>query len=295
MSADGVEGTLLGTLVMPYCSGMGNLIFAFLVGIKGAPGAEVVINSLVNNVTNLLLLIGLPAIFFGLNLLPSGKPKKRKGAPQNPQGIRLSLLLTLTAALFFTGITWALSQDGRIDFNDGLVLIALFLFWQTFHFFEVLKTNARQNRRFSWMLCVNLLLLGAGAYGIYLSTDWLVEWISRVDSGWGRAGKLGWLSGWIMVLPNALLAFYYAWRGKPEVVYTSQVGDGHICIPLCIGICALYQPIKTPPFFQTGVQLLLGATVFHLLMVTLTGRLPRFGGWLLVGAYLLFLYQGLIP
>ena len=35
MTTRGVEGTVLGTLVMPYCSGMGNLIFAFVMGAKG--------------------------------------------------------------------------------------------------------------------------------------------------------------------------------------------------------------------------------------------------------------------
>src|SRR5256885_8556918 len=69
MSKSGVEGTVLGTLVMPYCSGMGNLVFAFVLGAKGGPGEEVVTNSLVNNVTNMTLLIGLPAIFCGLHLL----------------------------------------------------------------------------------------------------------------------------------------------------------------------------------------------------------------------------------
>ena len=38
MSARGFEGTVLGTLVMPYCSGMGNLIFAFILGL--GPGAH---------------------------------------------------------------------------------------------------------------------------------------------------------------------------------------------------------------------------------------------------------------
>ena len=64
MTQSGVEGTVLGTLVMPYCSGMGNLIFAFVLGAKGGPGAEVVTNSLVNNITNMTLLIGLPTIFW---------------------------------------------------------------------------------------------------------------------------------------------------------------------------------------------------------------------------------------
>ena len=96
-----------------------------------------------------------------------------------------------------------------------------------------------------------------------------------------------------MVLPNGLLAFYYAWRGNPEVVYTSQVGDGHISIPLCIGIFALYRPIQVPPFFQTGVVILLGAAVLHFLFVAFFGRMPRFMGWVLVGAYGVFLWKGL--
>jgi cation:H+ antiporter len=97
-----------------------------------------------------------------------------------------------------------------------------------------------------------------------------------------------------MVLPNGMLAFYYAWRGNPEVVYTSQVGDGHICIPLCIGIYALYQPIKVPDFFQTGVLILLGAAVFHFLLVAIFGRLPRLMGWVLVVAYAVFVQRGLL-
>ena len=80
MTESGVEGTVLGTLVMPYCSGMGNLIFAFVLGAKGGPGAEVVTNSLVNNVTNMTLLIGLPAILWGMNVLPAAKAKKKSPA-----------------------------------------------------------------------------------------------------------------------------------------------------------------------------------------------------------------------
>ena len=58
MSAGGLEGTVLGTLVMPYCSGMGNLIFAFVLGTKGGPGKDLLTNALVNNVTNMTLLLG---------------------------------------------------------------------------------------------------------------------------------------------------------------------------------------------------------------------------------------------
>src|SRR5512136_2275481 len=100
MNASGVEGTVLGTLVMPYCSGMGNLTFAFLVGARGGPGAEVVTNSLVNNVTNLTLVIGLPTVIWGMSAGAGGKSKAKKPKQQQQQMHRLAMLLTLAAVLF---------------------------------------------------------------------------------------------------------------------------------------------------------------------------------------------------
>lgn len=303
LSDNGIDGTVLGTVVMPYCSGLGNLLFAFLLGSKNGSGAELMTNSLVNNVTNLTLLIGLPAIIWGMAIVPgrnSANPKTRKrGANKNNvnktfQINRLSLLLTLTAVLFFTGAVWALASDGRIDRGDGFVLIGLFFFWQCFQVFDVLKNNVRQNKSFSWILLVDLVLLGVGAYGIYISIDWLVDWLSQIKTGFISAKNLGLLSGWLMVLPNALLALYYGWTRRPEIIYTSQVGDGHICIPLCIGIFALYRPISLPTSFQIGMLILFGATIVHFFFVTIFGRLPRVIGLLFTGAYGYFLYRGFL-
>ena len=289
MAGGGMEGTVLGTLVMPYCSGIGNLIFAYVLGRQGGNGAEVMTNCLVNNVTNMTLLIGLPAVIWGMNIGPSGKGKKGKTNQLN----RLSLLLTLTAVLFFTGAAWVLGRDGKFDFNDGVILVGLFFFWQCFQVFDVLKSNVRQNKSFSWMLPVDLLLLGAGAYAVYASTDWLVNWVSHIHTGFVSAKNLGWLSGWLMVLPNGLLAFYYGWKRHPEVVYTSQVGDGHICIPFCIGIFALFKTFAVPHSFTLGVELLAAATAVHFVCVALFGQLPRFVGWLLLAGYGFFVYKGL--
>jgi cation:H+ antiporter len=293
MAADGMEGTVLGTLIMPYCTGMGNLVFAIVVAVKGGSGAEVVTNCLVNNVTNLTLLVGLPAALWGLAVLPKKAAEGRK--PDYSHHLdRLSMLLTLLAVLFFTGTAWALGRRGEIGFADGLVLVGLFLCWQSFHLFEVLRSNARLNKSFSRMLAVDLILLGVGTYGTYVSTDWLVSWVSNIKTGFISAHYLGWLSGWLDVLPNGLLAFYYGWRRKAEVVYTSQVGDGHVCIPLCLGIFALFKPIVVPPFFETGVLILGGATLVHLVFIGIWGRLPRIVGWLLTAAYGVFLYKGLV-
>jgi cation:H+ antiporter len=301
MSGRGFEGTVLGTLVMPYCSGLGNLIFAFILGRNGGNGADVMTNSLVNNVTNMTLVLGLPAIIWGIRVLPGNKagkakssPKKNIAAGKTHELNRLSLLLTLTAVLFFTGAVWALGRNGHIAFNEGLVLVGLFAFWQCFHVFDVLKHNVRQGQSLGWTLPLDLILLGIGAYGIYISTDWLVGWVSAQESGFVSAKHLGWLSGWLMVLPNALLALYYGWRGQPETVYASQVGDSHVSIPLCIGIFALYHTMDVTPFFNTAMSILLGVTLVHFLCVAIFGQLPRIVGLLLLAAYGVFLYKGLI-
>jgi cation:H+ antiporter len=232
-----------------------------------------------------------------MSVLPPEKAQKSKKKKANQQQVhkinRLSLLLTLIAVIFFTGVVWALASDGKLGFTDGLVMIGLFLFWQAFHVYDVLKTNVRQNKSFGWMLIVNLGLLGLGAYAIYLSTSWLVDWLSSIHSGFVSAKHLGWLSGWLMVLPNGLLALYYARRGNPEVVYTSQVGDGHISIPLSVGIYALYRPIDVPSFFYAGAAILLTAAIAHFVLVAIFGRLPRFMGWILTATYVVFLYKGM--
>jgi cation:H+ antiporter len=296
LGAAGMEGTVLGTLVMPYCSGLGNLIFAFVLGRAGGDSREVMTNCLVNNVTNMTLIIGMPALFWGLSLAgkKSAKPAKEKaGVPDKQRVSRLSLLLTILAAAFFTGVAWALGRDGTIGFTDGLVLVGIFLFWQAFHVFEALKGSAKQKRVFGFGFLINATLLLAGAYAVYISTDWLVSWLQGLHSGFLSAKHLGWLSGWLMVLPNALLALYYAEKKRAEVVYSSQIGDGHICIPLCIGVFALFKPIPTPDFFQLGVWILLGAVALHFLFIALLDKLPRLMGALLIAAYAVFVWKGL--
>ena len=298
----GLEGTALGTLIMPYCSGLGNLIFVGLIAAGRGPPGEVLTNCLVNNVTNLTLILGLTALIWGLRLAPPAKstrrtPVSRAGAGKPDTTVqlnRLSLLLTIVAGLFFAGVTWTLGADGELGASDGLVLIALFLFWQCFQVFDVLKHNVRQQHSFGPVFYLDLFIVLLGAGALYASIEWLVTWIERQQGDFVHAGNLGWLSGWLMVLPNALLAFFYAARGRADVAYASQVGDGHICIPLGLGIGAAWHPLTVPAFFETGIGILVGAAVVHLLCVLLADGLPKWMGWPLIGAYIWFVAAGFL-
>jgi len=297
MSARGFENTALGTLIMPYCSGMGNLIYAFVLGRQGGSGADVMTNNLVNNVTDMTLVLGVPTVIWGIRLLPKkGKNpegKKAKGAGQIHELNRLSLLLTLAAVLFFTGAVWALGRKGSLNADDSLVLIGLFLFWQCIHVVEVLKSNVRQGKSPGWMLPFDLVVLGLCAYAGYISINWLVAWAPNCPVHF-IANHQGFVSGWLMVLPNAVLAFYYGWRGQPETVYASQVGDCHVSIPLCLGVYTMFHSMAMPPLFYVGMWILLISTLLHVFFVTFFGRLPRIFGLTLVIAYGYFLWKGLL-
>lgn len=295
MEEKGLEGTVLGTLIMPYASGFPNLVFAFVLGRQGGDGALVLENCLVNNVTNLTLLIGLPALFWRMNVAPSIKEKRRKKRGTKTQRLNyLSLLLTLFALIFFTGALWAMGIDGAINTSDGMVLAGIFIFWQVFHVFDVLKHNVHKRQSLPWTMVLDVLLVIVCGLGIFSGIERVVQWIMQIGPGSILYDHLGLISGCVMVLPNGFLAIYYAQAGRADIVYSSQVGDGHICIPMCIGLFALFSTITVPGFMNFGILIVIGAGLVHFLLIFILGRVPKLIGAALIGAYGYFIYTGFI-
>ena len=136
-----------------------------------------------------------------------------------------------------------------------------------------------------------LLVVVLGA-GVLSGIDRLVAWVMALGPGFILYDQLGIISGSLMVLPNAVLAAYYAWARRADIVYSSQVGDGHICIPMCIGLFALFTAIQVPAQMTIGIMVILGAGLLHLFFVSVIGQLPRFMGALLTAAYGVFIYTG---
>lgn len=282
----GFQGTMVGTLIMPYCSGFANFAFAFVMGRSGGAGSIVLENCIVNNVTNLTLILGIPALFGGMRIY-------RRSEGQEARIGYFSMILTIIALLFFTGAMWTLARDGHLDFSDGLLLCGLFLFWQIIHLVEVMKNNVRRKQSLPPSLIADLALTGLCAWVCLYSIEELVTWVTTHGQGWLSVKYLGILSGILMVIPNALLALYYTARGRADIAYSSQIGDCHICIPLCIGMYALFNPMTLPASFMPGVIAIMGAGCIHLLFITLAGRIPRIIGGALALGYTFFVYKGL--
>jgi cation:H+ antiporter len=284
---NGFEGTLIGTLIMPYFSGFPNLCFAYLMAQKGSNGTVVLENCLVNNVTTLTLVLAIPSMLWGLNLF-----KGKKLAVNDMKVNRLSLLLSLLALVFFGAAVFAVSRDGNINTTDGMLLVGIFLFWQLYHIFDVLKNKTRGNVTIRKRIWFDLAIIGVCAWGIFSSIDNLIEWLSYRNTGIFSQARLGLLSGILMVVPNAFLALYYSAVNRSDIAYSSQIGDCHICIPLCIGVFALFSTISVSPSFQSTMIILIGAAMLHFLFLVFSGKLPRWAGLFLIGVYVFFLYKG---
>ena len=285
--AKGFQGTVTGTMVMPYCSGFSNLAFAFIMGTSGGDATMVLENCIVNNVTNLTLLLGIPALIWGLRITGS-----KENASEEKLDY-LSLLLTLIAMIFFTATVWALATDGSLSQGDGLVLVGLFLFWQVLQVFDLMKGNVRAEKKISPWVIFDILLVGGAAWGTYVSIEGLVEWINSGKS-FIAPSQIGFVSGILMVVPNAFLAFYYAATDRSDIAFSSQIGDGHICIPMCIGLYAVFSPIAIPASFRIGAIIIMAACAVHFLFVGLFKGVPRAMGGLLAASYGVFLFQGIL-
>jgi cation:H+ antiporter len=124
-----------------------------------------------------------------------------------------------------------------------------------------------------------LLVVAFRAWVYYSGIDRLVTWVMDLGPGFILYDHLGILSGCLMVLPNAVLAAYYARARRADIVYSSQVGDSHICIPMCIGLFAFFSVIQyAGPDANMGIMVILGAGLLHLFFVSFMGRLPRTHG-----------------
>jgi cation:H+ antiporter len=294
MSQRGVEGTVLGTVFMPLFSGLGNLMLVFVVLRRFGPAEEVAVNCVVNNLTNLTLLIALPALIWGLDMRFFMHNHNSLEESMEVSSLRrLSLKLTTLAMIFFTGAVYTLGRDGVLDQNDGIVLVGLFFFWQAFHVYEVKKEAVRGAQPWGPGIILDLILIAIGSLATLVSVDGIVASIMTAEIPMVGGETLGLLTGWLMVLPNAILAFYYAKRRKPEVVYSSQIGDGHICIPLCLGLFALNRDLPITGEVSEGLILILAGAAVHLYCLLVHHRLPAIVATALLAGYGYFVYTAI--
>jgi cation:H+ antiporter len=245
------------------------------------------INAWTNHLTGLCLVIALPTLIWGLRLSAKSRSKK---ALQESQSQRISLSLSLVAMVLFNLTLWTLGHDKEISRFDGFWLIGLFLSWQCFRYYELLKEVKQQSRDWHPMLVIDIALILTGSIVALLSTDGIVSGILAEKESILRADRLGLLTGVFMLLPSAGIALYYGWKQDSALIYRTQLSGGQISMPLSIGLFAIFKPITVLNFIEDGLLFITTVALVHLICVLLLSELPKLVAAGLVAAYSYALY-----
>ena len=290
LSKQGIEGSVLGTIFMPFFSGVGNIAFAVVLALNLGDGNDILTNCLFHNMTNMTLLIGVPMLIWSMAYLPNHKAWRE--VCEFKIG-RLSTELNLVAMFFFALFLWLLAMDGELSKADGWILILLFVFWHCFHIYDVKKTNLLKRKAYPRTLWLDIVILLLCSWAIYISIDYLVAWFQALDPNVMPPRMLGWFSGVLMVLPNALLAIYYGSHRRMDIVYASQVGDAHVCIPFCVGLFVVMRPFQVGEFLLQSLFILMGLFLSHLIFMMMIPKFSRVFAALFIAVFFVFIWLGL--
>ena len=288
MAQRGRSSAVLSAGLLPYATGWGNLCLVWLLLRIDGPTEAIPLNLWTNNLTSLSLMLALPALIWGLKLIPDSQSKK--SSPASP-AVRGPLILNCISFILFSLATWQLGQDGEINRNEGFALLGLFALWQCLQIFQTLKQTPAASTASIPLNVLDGLLILLGGFISLLAVDGILTTLMAQETGFFSIQQLGLLTGALMLLPNAMLAWHYARQQRADAVYYSQLSDAHICMPLCLALCAIFQPLALPTFLLDGLRFLAALALVHLLCLQLLKELPKLvaAGLLAVYAYALFI------
>jgi len=307
MHQSGGTSGVLGLMLLPFATAFGNILFAWYSAAHGGEAEGVVVSCLTNNLTGVLLLTGIVAFFWKLEVAKesgdgSGEKNQKSEGGDQKRVQKLWILTALIAILFFTCLVWVIgiergqgrsllqpkSNTLQLSVSDALILLATFIFWEIIYLIEALKVNKPEKQPVTWRLVLNITLVLIGAVVCGEAAQWLITYAFKGGVGVQKGAPLGIVVGLITAIPNAMVAFYYGWKKKPEIVYGVQATDANVCIPFCLVVFLLMGgkaiTLQTDMVLG-GLIALLGGVILQIMFLGSVGKIPRPIGALLILMY----------
>ena len=200
------------------------------------------------------------------------------------------LLFLLPYNLLSDGMTYTL------NWYDGLILLvtfAIFIHYAIRHaIFDArikkLQSSLTKRDAVSTRHFINLL---AGIFGVVVGSWLAVRYTAQIASSYAVDPSVMGLS--IMAigvsLPELVTAITAGLRGKKEIAVGMLIGSCIFNVLWVLGVSSLFAAIPFSPFlfFELGVMLLFA--FFLYIFVFLQRRLSSFEGFIMIGAYVIFI------
>lgn len=237
--------------------------------------SEIVLGNVIgSNIANITLVLGLTAVVGKTIVL-------EKDLSQNDMPILLGSAFLL----------WFLVRDIDFSLVDavicllGLVIFLLYTFTSKDEPYEKAVIEPPNVKTY--------ILLVVGAVGIYFGADYAVSSVVQLSDIWGIGREVVALTlvAFGTSVPELIVSIMAARRGNPAMAVGNILGSNIFNTFVVMGIPRLFGKVKVPTDVTSfSLPLMLTATILFF-VVSLSKRITRWEGFILVLFYLVFLNE----
>ena len=275
---------VVGVVLVGFGTSFPELIVSFVASVRGA--APVAIGNVFgSNIANFLLVFGLSAFFFPINV------KRSVWARDFPWLVGVTVVL---AALLLTGVL-AIWQG--VVLTVMLVVVVFFMLHRSKKEAIVVDESVQQKPMSFWASVVWWVL---GLALIALASEWLIH-SAVIIAHWAGLSEL--VIGLTVVtlgtsLPELAATLVSAWRKQADVALGHLVGSNIFNSTLVLAMPALFAPSKLPAeIWRRDYPWVLGVTIVMWLLLVWQSKHRAFARWLgglLVLVYIVYVYSLLV-
>nr|WP_321456199.1 calcium/sodium antiporter [uncultured Cohaesibacter sp.] len=272
---------IIGLTIVSFGTSAPELIISMDAAFKGLGGIAIG-NVVGSNITNILLVLGLPALI--------------RPTQCSESGTRSSTVFMIAISIVFS----ALCLQGVLDITSGIILLALLVFFLTW----TVWTSRKQRGEPSTLMDDDLLEeapsnLGVaiafviiGLIGLPLGGHMTIEGATSIARTWGVSEAVIGLTVVALgtSLPELATTLVAAIRNQGAMAFGNVIGSNIFNILAIMGLTATIIPIEVPERVIGQDLLFMMATAMLMLLFTIFKMpLTRLGGALMVILYLVYI------
>ncbi|WP_244574574.1 calcium/sodium antiporter [Cohaesibacter sp. ES.047] len=282
----GIPPLIIGLTIVSFGTSAPELIISLDAAFSNAPGISIG-NIVGSNITNILLVLGLPALI--------------RVTQCNESGVRSSTAFMLAVSVILVALSW----DGLLDFRAGIIFLALlgfFLSWtvwtsrqQKNEANDLLDEDMLEEAPSNLWLAVAFTVIGI--IGLPIGGNLAVEGATLIARNWGVSDAAIGLTVVALgtSLPELVTTLVAAIRNQSAVAIGNVVGSNIFNILAIMGVTATIIPIEVPQqiiHFDFWIMLAASALMLPIALLRMPiTRIRGVGMLIAYGCYIAFVFK----
>lgn len=281
----GVSALVIGLTIVAFGTSVPELVVNLFASLEGNTDLAIG-NVLGSNIVNILLILGVSAIFYPLTVQKSTVWKE----------VPFALLAVTVLGFMANDMVLNGEASSAITRSEGLILIAFFVIF-LYYIFGISKGNTTDQTEEvaaeSVSLVRSLLMVVVGILGLVVGGKWIVDGAVAIATGFGVSEAL---IGLTIVaigtsLPEMATSVVAAYKKNVDIAVGNVVGSNIFNVFWILGVSSIVQPLPFSQMLSFDLGMTFGATLLLFLAFFIGKRhtLERWQGVLFVVLYLTYI------